>query len=369
MCDRLFLAVLSILLLLPAHASDLERIRVDSNQQAFVTETSGKPFVPWGFNYDHDDDGELIEDYWESDWPRVEEDFREMKELGANVVRVHLQFNRFIESPTKTNAHSFGKLRDLLDLTERVGLYLDLTGLGCYHKQDTPEWYDAMSEEERWAAQGFFWREVAKVGSTSHAVFCYDLMNEPIVPGKRREDGGWLGPEFAGKYFVQFITLDPSERERVEVARSWISTLKTEIRKEDPKTLVTVGLVPWSLRGRGMSSGFYPDRIVDLLDFLCIHAYPKTEKPGEVLGQLKAFRVGAPVVIEETFPLHCSIEEFESFMESTRGVAAGWIGFYWGEKPEVYREREGFAADATLQWLEFFEKNGPLFKSPFQGGP
>jgi len=362
MFRRLAILAFGICLLQPAHGIELERIRVDTNQEGFFLQSSRTPFVPWGFNYDHDDDGTLIEDYWKEDWPRVEEDFREMKELGANVVRVHLQFNRFIESPTQANENSFDKLNDLLNLAERVGLYLNLTGLGCYHKQDTPEWYDALSEEERWAGQGFFWREVAKVGRTSPAVFCYDLMNEPIVPGKKREDGDWLGPDFAGKYFVQFITLDPREREREIVARAWIETLKKEIRKEDPETLVTVGLVPWSLRGRGMNSGFFPEEIVDLLDFLCIHTYPKSEKPGEVLEQLRGFQVGKPVVIEETFPLHCSPEEFTEYMESTRGIAAGWFGFYWGVKPETYRERSGFAAKATLSWLEFFEEKGGRFK-------
>jgi hypothetical protein len=44
-------------------------------------------FVPWGFNYDHDEKGRLIEDYWEKEWQKVEADFAQMKKLGANVVR------------------------------------------------------------------------------------------------------------------------------------------------------------------------------------------------------------------------------------------------------------------------------------------
>jgi hypothetical protein len=46
-------------------------------------------------------------------------------------------------------------------LAETVRLYLDLTGLGCYHKKDVPAWYDKLSENDRWDAQGRFCEAVA----------------------------------------------------------------------------------------------------------------------------------------------------------------------------------------------------------------
>ena len=82
-----------LLLFLPvaAAASELEWIEVAAADGSFVLQTSGRKFIPWGFNYDHQEDsGRLIEDYWDKEWATVEEDFREMKRLGANVVRVHL---------------------------------------------------------------------------------------------------------------------------------------------------------------------------------------------------------------------------------------------------------------------------------------
>ena len=36
----------------------------------------------WGVNYDHDDAGRLLEDYWADEWPTVVEDFREIKALA-----------------------------------------------------------------------------------------------------------------------------------------------------------------------------------------------------------------------------------------------------------------------------------------------
>lgn len=45
----------------------------------------------------------------------------------------------------------------MLALAEETGLYLDVTGLGCYRKSDTPAWYDALDEAARWQAQAKFW--------------------------------------------------------------------------------------------------------------------------------------------------------------------------------------------------------------------
>jgi hypothetical protein len=337
----------------------LEWVRVSEDRRGFVLASSKKRFVPWGFNYDHDDAGRLIEDYWDKEWAAVEGDFREMKELGANVVRVHLQLAKFVEAPDTPNRDNLRRLGKLLKLAEDVGLYLDITGLGCYHKADVPPSYDKLSEADRWTTQAFFWEEVAKVCAASPAVFCYDLMNEPVVPGGKRKPGDWLGPPFGGKHFVQFITLDQAGRPRPDVAREWIAGLVAAIRKHDKKHLVTIGLVDWSLDRKGLTSGFVPGKIADELDFLCVHIYPQAGKVDEALETLKGFNVGKPVVLEETFPLRSSMKEFARFIDESRPHAAGWIGFYWGKPPAELRKSNRFADAVLLQWLEFFRKHGP----------
>ncbi len=263
---------------LPAAAADMEWVRVSKDGRGLVLDSSGKPFVPWGFNYDHDDAGRLIEDYWESEWPAVERHFAQMKRLGANVVRVHLQFGKFMTAPDRPDEKNLDRLGKLVALAEKTGLYLDVTGLGCYHKKDVPAWYDQLPEQGRWDAQARFWEAVARRCAGSPAVFCYDLMNEPVSPAGRRKDGDWLGPAFAGKHFVQMISLDQKGRPRPDIARRWVRHLTRAIRKHDKRHLITVGLVDWSLDRKGLTSGFVPEKVAPDLDFLCVHIYPERGK-------------------------------------------------------------------------------------------
>ena len=45
-----------------ASADDMPWVVVAKDKKVFVLEPSGEPFTPWGFNYDHDAEGRLIED-------------------------------------------------------------------------------------------------------------------------------------------------------------------------------------------------------------------------------------------------------------------------------------------------------------------
>ncbi|MBC8355250.1 MAG: cellulase family glycosylhydrolase [Planctomycetes bacterium] len=337
-------------------AAELEWVKVSHDGKGFVLTDSGASFVPWGFNYDHEGDGKLIEDYWDDQWSTVESAFKEMKQLGANVVRIHLQFGKFMESPTEPRQHSLEQLARLVKLAESTGLYLDITGLGCYHKQDVPSWYNKLGEQQRWAAQAAFWEAVAQTCSASPAIFCYDLMNEPVVGGAKKRDD-WLGGAFAGKHFVQFITLETKGRARHEIAQQWIRTLVPAIRNHDERPLITVGLVPWSLDRPGLTSGFVPEQIADDLDFIAMHLYPEKGKVDEAIETLKGFAaVGKPVVIEETFTLKCGAEELGQFIDESRQHATGWIGFYWGKTPDEYRPPKTIGEALTLSWLELFQE-------------
>ncbi|GIW96797.1 MAG: hypothetical protein KatS3mg111_0130 [Pirellulaceae bacterium] len=337
-------------------ATSMEWIEVSPEGAYFQYADSGRRFTPWGLNYDHDPSGRLLEDYWDAEWDRVVSDFEEMKSLGANTVRIHLQYGRFMQAADQVRQEQLTRLRRLLDLAERLGLYVDITGLGCYHRRDVPEWYDRLEESERWASQAEFWRHVASVAADSPAVFCFDLMNEPVVPGGDRPRTDWLGPAFGDKHFVQFIALDRRGRERGDIARQWIEQLVKAIRRHDRRHLITVGLVPWSLDRPGLTSGFDPRRIADRLDFLSVHVYPEQDKIDESLELVRAFAaVGKPLLIEETFPLKCDIQSLEQFIDHADPFVAGWLGFYWGKSPDELQPPQTIGDAITHQWLTFFQ--------------
>jgi len=185
-------------------------------------------------------------------------------------------------------------------------------------------------------------------------------MNEPVVPGGDRALGDWLGPPFAGKHFVQVITLSQGKRGRPEIAAEWIRRLSAAIRRHDRQGLITVGLVDWSLDRPGLTSGFVPEKIAQHLDFLSVHIYPQKGKVDDAIETVSLFaRAGKPVLIEETFPLQCSLDEFSEFVSRSRESSAGWIGFYWGKTPEEYRRGKAPVDALMSAWLEYFSAHRP----------
>ena len=155
----------------PSKPAPLRRVRIGADKRDFRLEGTNERFTAWGFNYTHNRAGKLIEDYWADDWPTLESDFREMKALGANTVRIHLQTTKIMTGLRKADAGALKQLARLVRLAERTRLYLDITGLACYEKQNVPEWYDRLSEADRWDVQARFWEAVARTCAGSKAVF------------------------------------------------------------------------------------------------------------------------------------------------------------------------------------------------------
>lgn len=337
----------------------LDRIVISRDRTHFVREGTADRFVLWGFNYDRDDAGRLIEDYWADEWETVAGDFREMKALGANVVRVHLQVGRFLKDPGHADEANLGRLRKLVRLAEETGLYLDVTGLGCYRKADVPPWYDALGESARWDAQATFWRAVAGACQGSPAVFCYDLMNEPILGGGDGKEKWLPGEPLGDKYYVQRITIDVRGRSDQAIARDWVARLAGAVRSVDDRTPITVGEIPWSQVFPGAKPLFHSPEVGGPLDFASVHLYPRKGKLDEDIAALKAYEVGKPLVIEEFFPLQSSFEEAEAFLARSRPIADGWLSFYWGKSIAESKAKGDLGGAILAGWLERFQALAP----------
>lgn len=349
----------------PMARGGLELLRVSAEGRHFICVESGATFTPWGFNYDHDASMRLLEDYWKDEWSAVTRHFEQMKALGANTVRIHLQVSKFMKSERELNQESLDQLARLLALAEKLGLYLDITGLGCYKKEDVSSWYNALDEGPRWEVQARFWEAVAKTCCRSPAVFCYDLMNEPVVT-EDKQGRDWTPGAFAdGRYYVQRLTLDFAGRTEQQIAGAWVEKMAAAVRKQDRRHLLTVGAIPWAMTWPTAKPLFYSKAVSKNLDFVSLHFYPRKGELKQALAALAVYDIGKPLLIEETFPLSCSVSELDQFIDRSRPIATGWMGFYWGKTVAEYKQAKGTAADSlALDWLEYFVRKTPGILHP-----
>jgi hypothetical protein len=200
---------------------------------------------------------------------------------------------------------------------------------------------------------------VAKVCKESPAVFCYDLMNEPVLTGGENK-GDWLvGKPLGDKYFVQRLTIDARGRTDREIAKAWVERLTTAIRSVDDRHMITVGVIPWAQAFPGAKPLFYSPEVGGPLDFVSIHLYPKKDKLDADLAALKVYEVGKPLVIEEFFPLSAGFEQTEAFLERSRPIVDGWISFYWGKTIEESKAKGDMQGAIVAAWLERFRALSP----------
>jgi hypothetical protein len=353
--------VLSLVFPAGASAAPLERIGLSEDKQKLVRGPSGKPFTPWGFNYDRDYRMRLIEDYWIDEWATVESDFREMKALGANVVRIHLSFATFMDAPDKPNTSNVAQLKRLVKLCEDVGIHLDVTGLGMYRLEAAPPWYMRAEEASRWKMQAEFWSAIAEACGQSPAVAWFDLANEPVVPREKRKDGEWAVGKLQRFWYGQFIVLDPAGRARGDIARAWVRQMSAAIKRHDPHALITVGMLPFVPPADHPSVGFDANALHDELDLMCVHVYPeKAPEFKQAMTVLERMDRGKPVVIEEYFPLKCKPQDLPAFVEMSKRHADGWIGFYWGQGVEELEQSKKWGDALTLGWLKTFTRMRPV---------
>lgn len=330
----------------------LSKITGFAQNRSFV-DAKGDSFFPWGFNYTNPQIIGLIEDNWnqESTWDIIREDFAEMKGYSANIVRIHLQFHRFMNDINTPNQVALQRLQRLVQIAEDTGLYLDVTGLAAYRKSDAPEWYDSLSDTERWEAHANFWKNIAATIGNSEAVFAYNLMNEPVVNNTcdGTNDCEWVpGPGFGGFHFIQNIAKN-SEMNYATTIKAWIALLTGAIRTEDSATMITVGFL-----AIGSITQFEED-----LGYSSIHVYPKSEELQLSVDKVLNNQGEKPLILEETSNLECTIAELEAFLNQVDGKYNGLMGHYFGTTKEELEATDGFSAALRKNFLEFFVANSP----------
>jgi hypothetical protein len=56
--------------------AEMPRVEIAPGGKGFRLTGSEQAWMPWGFNYDHEHQQRLLEDYWNNEWEAVEGDFR-----------------------------------------------------------------------------------------------------------------------------------------------------------------------------------------------------------------------------------------------------------------------------------------------------
>jgi hypothetical protein len=327
----------------------------------FIDE-NGDAFFPWGFNYTNPALVDLVEDYWmmEEAWTIIKKDFKEMKAYGANTVRIHLQYVKFMENTTTPDTVSFKRLERLVQISQDEGMYLIVTGLAAYRLSDAQPWYDELDDYYRWETQKLFWQTTAATLKDYSCVFAYDLINEPVVASGCHPDSSncsWYpeGGQFGGYQFIQNISINPANTYWETIA-FWTNQMTDAIRIEDDITMVTLGLLPLGPI----------NSIASHFDILSTHIYPNTNDLMASINYVINNQSDKPFLIEEFYNLSCSAPELVIFLDQVDGYYHGLIGHYMGKTIEEY--------DTTIlidfvhkEFLEFFIENNPnLTKSQLE---
>jgi hypothetical protein len=375
----------------------LAKINVARDARTFVT-SKGRPFVPFGVTYYRPGTGWAPQVWKKFDPEATRQDFQRMKSLGVNCVRVFLTYGSFYTTAGKLNTEALEKFDRFLELAEEAGIYIHPTGPD--HWEGMPDWRPVgIEEDQTLEALESFWKLFAARYRGRNVIFAYDLKNEPEIPWDtatlKRKWNAWLqvkylsapavarawgateAPEF-GKVPIppQGDRLrDPRlldyQAFREDVADEWTRRQVAAIKSVDPKALVTVGLIQWSvpcvLPGSvRYYAGFRPERQAKYLDFMEVHFYPLARGAFEYaneadelanLAYLEAVvrevaKCGKPVVLAEfgwygggkprfdggKHPA-ASQEQHAKYcrgvVETSLGLATGWLNWGLFDQPEA----------------------------------
>ncbi len=340
----------------------VQPVEIRPDGAKLVDTKSGETFVPFGFNYSCIDDIDGVETFRDRAQLTAELEYARTI-LNANTLRIHIDYFRLMETPTTPNMQYFRYLKMLVSVAEETGMYLDFTGLACYEIERIPDWYHTLDEEAHWEMQAAFWATVARIGAGSNAILFYDLVNEPAVAtGAYNPNYPWIvDSAYGGYYFVQRIALDLNGRTRKEVAKAWIDRMVTTIRQHDPRTLISIGVIPFAIKYENAQPLFYDPLVAENLDLVCLHTYPTPDAADNRARaqRISKYEIGKPILIEEIYNHISGHPLMVDFIEDSLAAGVdGWISFYQGKTIEELYEDGSVYTWFQIPIQEYYRDEG-----------
>ena len=219
-----------------------QKVKIKGKQ--FIVDN--KPFISKGINY------YTAESPWEDFWPNFDEkviknDFKTIKSLGFNTVRIFIPYHQFGEN--KVQSEYLSKLICLLDLAETEDLKVIITLFDFFLQYQAENWTFADRHVE-----------MITRGVNGHpAIFSWDIKNEPNL-------------DF--------------ESQGEDIVKEWLKFIAGRIRHYTQSELVTIG---WS-------SPLYITTLHDDVDYYSFHYYERAE---DLAGYLDS-NFDKPILLEET---------------------------------------------------------------------